>query len=353
MHHKIRLESLLPTFVPTGFPDLGPSTVRDARDGKTLLIVDSVQSIANHLEATIVAKPGQVIDGLETMPYGRLRITDSHGRTQSSSSLELPHRLASGWFCRSGELKSFQEELTQRILKDGIAAATFYYCPNSLLHGVFYSQLSSLDATVHITKSPRLLTAEIVARGAHPIKDGGMARDPLTINGKEFDLETAFPKRDKESESAKENPASRVGLGFILFPHYAYVAEEIELAVYLAQGRIDRLPLPEPARQVLALLARLKLARLLAEPLDLRAHCIFTASEVPKELADPAGLLTALQEQLEACRQLGLLAEPAVTEFALSLAAAKEKPKKAKAGAAVAPTEAEAGAAGAQEEEPG
>jgi hypothetical protein len=89
MHHKIRLESVLPTFVPTGFPDLGPSTVRDARDGKTLLIVDSVQSIANHLEATIVAKPGQVIDGLETMPYGRLRITDSHGRTQSSSSLEL------------------------------------------------------------------------------------------------------------------------------------------------------------------------------------------------------------------------------------------------------------------------
>jgi hypothetical protein len=147
--------------------------------------------------------------------------------------------------------------------------------------------------------------------------------------------------------------AAEVGAGYIPYRHQAFIAEEIELAVYLAQGRIDRLPLPEPARQVLALLARLKLARLLAEPLDLRAHCIFTASEVPAELADPAGLLAALQEQLEACRQLGLLAEPAVTEFALTLGAAKEKSKKAKAGAAVAPTGAEAGPAGAQEEEPG
>ena len=64
-------------------------------------------------------------------------------------------------------------------------------------------------------------------------------------------------------------------------------------------------------------------------------------------------LLAALQVQLMACRRLGLLAEPAVTEFALTLGAAKEKPKKAKAGAAVAPTGPEAGAAGAQEEEPG
>ena len=48
MQHNLRLRSVLPTFVPAGFVDVGHSTVRDAQSGKTLVIVDSVQSIANH-----------------------------------------------------------------------------------------------------------------------------------------------------------------------------------------------------------------------------------------------------------------------------------------------------------------
>mgnify|MGYP002636701391 CR=1 FL=1 len=130
MHLNLSLRSLLPTFVPAGFVDVGHSVVRDASTGKKLVIVDSVQSIANHLEATLVAQPGHVISGLEGLPYVRLMITDPNGRCRPTSSLELPHRLASGWFCRAKELKSFQEELSQRILDEGIAAATFRYCPN-------------------------------------------------------------------------------------------------------------------------------------------------------------------------------------------------------------------------------
>ena len=325
MQHNLLLRSVLPTFVPAGFVDVGHSTVRDARSGKTLVIVDSVQSIANHLEATIVTQPGQVIAGLEAMPFLRLTITDPHGRTRVTSSLELPHRLASGWFCRSANLKPFQQELAGRILDDGIAAATFHYCPNSLLHGVFYSQLAGLDPNV--AKTPRLLTAEVVARGAQSVADGGVAKDPLFPSGDGFDVEGLV---------GEKATAAEVGAGFIPFRHQAFIAEEIELAVYLAEGRIERLPLPDPAREVLALLARLKLARLLAEPLDLRAHCIFQAEEVPAELSDPAALLKTLQEKLAACSSLGLLADPVVTEFALTLGAAKEKSKKGKAGAAVA-----------------
>lgn len=334
MQHNISLRSVLPTFVPAGFVDVGHSTVREARSGKTLVIVDSVQSIANHLEATIVPQPGQVIAGLEAMPYLRLTITDPHGRTRRTSSLELPHRLASGWFCRAAELRSFQAELAERILDHGIAAATFFYCPNSLLHGVFYSQLAGLDP--NIAKTPRLLTAEVVACGAQSVADGGVAKDPVSVNGKEFDLESAFPKREKDKEISSDNPASRVGIGFIPFRHQAFIAEEIELAVYLAEERIERLPLPDPGREVLSLLARLKLARLLAAPLDLRAHCIFQAEQIPAELSDAAALLAELQEKLNACRSLGLLADPVVTEFALTLGAAKEKGKKAKASPAKA-----------------
>lgn len=180
-----------------------------------------------------------------------------------------------------------------------------------------------------MAKTPRLLTAEVVARGAQSVADGGVAKDPLFPSGDGFDVEGLV---------GEKATAAEVGAGFIPFRHQAFIAEEIELAVYLAEGRIERLPLPDPARQVLSLLARLKLARLLSAPLDLRAHCIFQAEDVPEELSDAAGLLSALQKKLGECKGLGLLADPAVTEFALTLGAAKEKSKKAKASATAAGT---------------
>lgn len=325
MHHTIRLKPLLPTFVPAGFVDVGHSVVRDASSGENLLIVDSVQSLANHLEAMLVAEPGRAIDGLEAMPYVRLTITDPAGRTRSTSSLELPHRLASGWLCKAKDLKPFQEELAKDILDNGIAAATFRRCPNSLLHGVFYSQLAGLDPNV--AKTPRLLSAEVVARGAQSIADGGVAKDPLFPSGDGFDVEGLVGAKAKASE---------VGAGYIPYRHQAFIAREIELSIYLAEGRINRLPLPEPARDVLRLLARIKLARLLAEPLDLRAHCILQVEDrtaVPSELQDAETLLSALQQRLQDCQQQGLLQDPPLTEFQLTIGAAKAKAGKAKAAA--------------------
>lgn len=333
MHHTIRLKPLLPTFVPAGFVDVGTSVVRDATSGENLVIVDSVQSVANHLEATLVAEPGQAIAGLEAMPYVRLTITDPAGRTRSTSSLELPHRLASGWLCKAKDLKAFQEALAKDILDNGIATATFRRCPNSLLHGVFYSQLAGLDPNV--AKTPRLLSAEVVARGAQSVTDGGVAKDPLFPSGDGFDVEGLVGAKAKAAE---------VGAGYIPYRHQAFIAREIELSVYLAEGRISRLPLPEPARDVLRLLARTKLAMWLAEPLDLRAHCIFqveTGDAIPEGLQDPAQLLADLQARLQECQQLGLLQEPVITEFHLTLGAAKAKASKSKAAAVAASEDSE------------
>lgn len=310
MHLNLSLRSLLPTFVPAGFVDVGHSVVRDASTGKNLVIVDSVQSIANHLEATLIAQPGHVIAGLEGLPYVRLTITDPNGRCRTTSSLELPHRLASGWFCRAKELDSFQEELRQRILDEGIAAATFRYCPNSLLHGVFYSQLEGLNP--NIAKTARLLTAEVVAFGAQSVADGGVAKDPLFPSGDAFDVAALV---------GKKATAAEVGAGFIPYRHQAFIAERIELAVYLAEGRISRLQVPDPAKEVLRLLARFKLAQMLAEPIDLRAHCIFQAETIPEELGDLDGLLSQLAQALEQCHNQHLFADPLVTEFSLTLKA--------------------------------
>lgn len=312
MHLNLSLRSLLPTFVPAKFKDVGHSVVRDASTGKNLVIVDSVQSIANHLESTLIDQPGHVIAGLEGLPYVRLTITDPNGRCRTTSSLELPHRLASGWFCRptERELRSFQEALSQRILDEGIAAATFRYCPNSLLHGVFYSQLVGLNP--NIAKSARLLTAEVVAFGAQSVADGGVAKDPLFISGDDFDV-TALVGNNAT--------AAQVGAGNIIFRHQAFIAERIELAVYLAEGRISRLQVPDPAKEVLRLLAMFKLAKMLAEPIDLRAHCIFKAETIPEELGDLDGLLGQLAKALEQCHTQNLFADPLVTEITLILEA--------------------------------
>jgi len=335
MHLTLPLDSLLPTFVPAGFADVGHSVVRDASNGENLVIVDSVQSLANHLEATLVEEPGQLIAGLEALPYVRLTLTDAAGRTRVSSSLELPHRLASGWFCKAKDFAEFQAALTKDIKDHGIAAATFRRCPNSLLHGVFYSQLAELDP--NIAKSPRLLSAEVVAKGAQSITDGGVAKDPLVVKG-DFDWQSVFAPPEKDSAKAGESKVSALGVGYIVHRHQAFIAREIELSVYLAEGRIKRLPLPEAAREVLRLLARTKLALLLAEPLDLRAHCIFQVKqgEIPPELENPKALLDQLQERLQECQRLGLLQDPPITEFALTLSPAKAKTGKGKSKAAVA-----------------
>ena len=327
MHLNLELTSLLPTFVPAGFVDVGHSVVRDASTGKNLVIVDSVQSLANHIEATLIQQPGEVIDGLEAMPYVRLTITDPAGRTRSTSSLELPHRLASGWFCKAKELKHFQEDLATDILDNGIAAATFRRCPNSLLHGVFYSQLVGLDPNV--AKTPRLLSAEVVATGAQAVSDGGVAKDPLFPSGDGFDVEALV--------GAKATAAA-VGAGYIPFRHQAFIAERIELAIYFAEGRIARLPLPDVAKELLRSLARFKLASLLAAPLDLRAHCIFQVKQLPPELSDVNALLQALQQCLARCQAQSLFADPPVTAFALTLGAAKEKARKGKPSAEAAGT---------------
>ena len=96
------------------------------------MIVDSVQSLANHIEATLIKQPGAVIDGLDDLPFVRLTITDPSGRTPTPSSLELPHRPASGWFCRAKDLKPFQDALVTDFLDHGLALATFRRCANSL-----------------------------------------------------------------------------------------------------------------------------------------------------------------------------------------------------------------------------
>jgi hypothetical protein len=105
--------------------------MRDASTRKDLVIVDPVQSLANPIEATLIKQPGAVLDGSDDLPFVRLTITDPAGCNRSTSSLELPHRLASGSFCQAKDLKPFQDALVSDILDHGLALTTFHRWPNS------------------------------------------------------------------------------------------------------------------------------------------------------------------------------------------------------------------------------
>ena len=137
---------------------------------------------------------------------------------------------------------------------------------------------------------------------------------------------SAWAKLPPPSEEAKAK-AAEVGAGYIPFRHQAFRAESIELSIYLAEGRINRLQIPDPARDVLRLLAIFKLSTLLATPLDLRSHCVLQATEIPSELNQPAETLKQLQAALQSCQQQGLFNDPPITDFSLKLAASKKSKK--------------------------
>jgi CRISPR-associated protein Csb1 len=70
-------------FQPTGFPDLGPAEFeRPDENGAThkALLVESVQSLTNHLESTAwnraTERPAEVI---EALPYVEVRDNDGQG----------------------------------------------------------------------------------------------------------------------------------------------------------------------------------------------------------------------------------------------------------------------------------
>jgi CRISPR-associated protein Csb1 len=81
-------------FQPTGFPDLGAATYQ-LPDGTRMLLVESAQSMANRLEATIVGPDNQLIDELTGLPYIRVNIK---GKTETTTnSLIEAHRINSPW----------------------------------------------------------------------------------------------------------------------------------------------------------------------------------------------------------------------------------------------------------------
>lgn len=252
-------------FQPTGFPDLGAATFEKPRtdpgSGTTTwvdaLLVESAQSMANHLEGTGwdqgEQRPVPALDGL---PYVEVRHRD--GAYLTSSRTEA-HRLSSA-FVRASELDgtpmvdvlrerlSLQED--RPLAPREIARQVFALDPLCLLHGVFFSD-KLLPGQPRIA---RAVTGLVEADDVRPVHSGGVKTDDV---------------RHKNIEGG----GSTEGYGTIPFHRTEYVAADITATFVIDLAQIDAYALPSSAPQLLADIARWEIRSLLDGGMRLRTAC--------------------------------------------------------------------------------
>lgn len=247
---------------PTGFPDLGPAEFdRPLVDGnwQSALLVESVQSVANHLEATGWDRDGQrPVAPLSALPYVAVR--DKDNRFLTSSRLE-PHRLA-GAYVRNAKVdgKTASDWMIDRLgLEKGVPlnwrkiyAALFELDPLCLIHGVFFSDPRWRD--FGNPKVRRAVTGVIEAHDIRPLVSGGV-------------------KRDDVNPTAGEGRSSTEGYGFVPFGRTEYTAHEVVLTLALDLEQIRGYGLDQAQTELLVDVALWEIRSLLDRPLRLRTTC--------------------------------------------------------------------------------
>ena len=276
-------------FQPTGFPDLGAATYQAG--GTACLLVESAQSMANRLEATIWddAKNEPIA---EAAGLSYVAVVDSKGDYLTSSMMEA-HRLNSPYIEKS-EGDFFKKEFpnaigvdkTRPINKSSFVNALFKYDVNALLHGVF---LESLDGRLRIARS---ISAFIEAEQIQVAASGGV-------------------KNDRIQASKEEGKAAADGFGNLPFHREEFTAEKITAYFSIDLQQVRAFGLGKDAERLLVVLALLKIRRLLDGNLRLRTACDFEVkTEEPINarrpvgfaLPDAASLLTELKACIEKCK---------------------------------------------------
>jgi len=264
------------TFQPTGFPDLGPAVFnRPSSNGtpEEAVLVESVQSLANHLESTAWDRSeDRPVETLAALPYVEVR--GEGDRFLTSSRLD-PHRLA-GAYVRNATLDgtSMVDVVTKELgLEKGVPTdwrrayqGVFALDPLCLVHGVFFSDPNWKH--YGNPKVRRALTAVMEAHGARPVVSGGV-------------------KRDDVNPTKGESRTSTEGYGFVPFGRTEYTAERIELGAAVDLEQMRGYGLGEAETGLLIAAALWELRSLLDRPLRLRTACDLELQEV--EVRRPAG----------------------------------------------------------------
>lgn len=277
-------------FQPTGFPDLGAAEFeRPASNGavQRSLLVESVQSLANHLERTgWDSSTNRPVATLAQLPYVEVR--DKEGRFLTSSRLE-PHRLAGAYIknatihgkkCGDWMIERLEVQKGKPLDWRAIYRGIFALDPLSLIHGVFFSDPQWRD--YGNPKVRRAVTAVMEAHEARPVVSGGV-------------------KRDDVNPTVGEGRGSTEGYGFVPFGRTEYTAEEIELDIAIDLEQIRGYGLGEAESDLLTAVTLWELRMMLDAPLRLRTACDLEVESIgtrrPEgwELPDAGPLAAAIE----------------------------------------------------------
>lgn len=257
-------------FRPTGFPDIGPVVYTDP-SGVDRLLVESEQSLANHLEATTWdPAANDVMANLRGLSH--VRVFDPDGSFVTSTRLE-PHRLDSPLVLKTGPVRTrLEEELGSALDRRKLPGALYILDVGSLVHGVF---LQSVAGHLRI---PRAIGGFIEAAGVTAVASGGVKLDHRAARGRG---------------------------GPVLFHREDFVAESISAYFSLDLAQIRGYGLAPKETEVVILLALYEVTTLLAGPLRLRSGCDLELSGPisvrPEawELPSAEAVATSLRARLE------------------------------------------------------
>jgi len=298
-------------FQPTGFPSLGAATYLTKEGPK--LLVESVQSMANRLEATCwdttTNQPVAALDGISHVTVTR------KGEFLTDSMLEA-HRLNSPYLLEGSD-KTFFNRIKQELggLAEGpidrkkLTNVLLKYDIGSLIHGVFLAKKELAGGRLRVA---RALSTFIEATGSNVAASGGVKNDHV-------------------------NPSGDTSLGFgnVPFARDEYVADRIDCHINLDLAQIRGYGLDPTVQQLLILLALHRVRKLLDGDLRLRTACDLEPVDRGNLMAaHPAGfklpllneLESAVREAIDTCKDL--MVHTTVTyEDELKKAKDEKKPK--------------------------
>lgn len=253
-------------FQPTGFADLGPARY-SLPDGTEMLLVESVQSVANRMEVACWDPAAEdLVPGLFGLPYIKVEAAD---RRHVTNSLLEAHRINSEYVMskrsyrtdgararRAAGAKTFNEEFQAEIgyESDGrvdwrkFHAGLFKYDPNSLIHGCFLEEIGGR------LRAQRILSGFIEAVGVAPAESGGVKNNIV-------------------------QPQLKGGEGNVPFHRTEFVADEITAYFNLDLALLRGLGLRDEQRRLIIALALFKVRRFLSTGLRLRTACDLEVSD--------------------------------------------------------------------------
>jgi CRISPR-associated protein Csb1 len=293
----VELEPLLgSTFQPTGFPDLGAASFdRPMRGGgvQKCLIVESIQSMANRLEATTWDTGAKAPVGEATgLPY--VEVVSPDGQFLTSSRLEA-HRIFSA-FIRDAQWEQITGDhmLLDRLgMKPdtpldypAMAVTILSIDPLSLLHGVFFAGKGKADKTRGAwpaqPRFTRVVSAVIEAHDVHEVASGGRKSDSVRHSLGEDNL-----------------GGTAEGYGSVPFHRMEYTAARIVASFVVDLQLIASYGLPPQASDLLATMALWEIRSLLDGGLRLRTACdLDTTGEITSRTGTPLPTMQELTAQL-------------------------------------------------------